>query len=606
MAQNKQKSRSKSKRRAHRENNFEDSYSTSNKTNDYSHMQRYKHSYFKYRDGESPSSSIHHEDHYHQKHRENKPRHQQVDHHGDYQAEHQKNGGRKSNLKARFSPDEQFPKVRDTRAHSPAQTYASILPGEHESLMDKERKKRELAAELQAQIALKEGEKKRLKENKKNNDYKYLYESIHSNPFGRMGSGAPIRDVEGHVVAHRLKMSDDVAASSFHQSFYKQKEDQSTNNDISSRRKSEIQNLDKEEIGIQFLEWNNQEQKRKEAKRNEWKQTLDEQSESLRKKKEEEKRKKLEDELQLEEKVKHDLQMINEEYERETGRKSQKHANFSVGKESSVNYLVQNKRKSQNQSHHSRDRSGSNDRMRDFKGLGIDDEDDNRSQHSRPHQENNHYGFREDYKRREGTLNKQLEFMKERKFQQEQEIKSTMDSLMQLQSDLDSKYRDRRADNNDFYSSLANENKTLLSSLRKDKRNSMNIGYSGTRSFSHLNNPNLTPYEQQYGAAPSNRYNPGIQHESVFINAEIPNHQNPTEALDDLLNSYNQNSGQPGSSDRFTLPVPKSSMEHHDDYDDQIINTEEGVEAEDNPEDALDKFVENIQEDSERAVQEVA
>jgi hypothetical protein len=105
-----------------------------------------------------------------------------------------------------------------------------------------------------------------------------------------MGSGAPIRDVEGHVVAHRLKMSDDVAASSFHQSFYKQKEDQSTNNDISSRRKSEIQNLDKEEIGIQFLEWNNQEQKRKEAKRNEWKQTLDEQSESLRKKKEEEKR----------------------------------------------------------------------------------------------------------------------------------------------------------------------------------------------------------------------------------------------------------------------------------------------------------------------------
>jgi len=76
---------------------------------------------------------------------------------------------------------------------------------------------------------------------------------------------------------------DDAAAKSFHQSFYNQKfDDDASNADDVSERKSKIQNLNETEIGLQFLSWNNQEKKRKEMLQEEWKHELDEQANLLK------------------------------------------------------------------------------------------------------------------------------------------------------------------------------------------------------------------------------------------------------------------------------------------------------------------------------------
>jgi hypothetical protein len=188
------------------------------------------------------------------------------------------------------------------REHSPTPTNISILPGEHESPLDRERKKKKLAAELQAQINLKAQEKQREKQSRKNMDYKYLYDSITHDPFGRMGAGAPIRDQTGHIVAHRLKMFDEAAATSFHKSFYKHQEEvQHLPEQVD--KKSIMQNLNEEEIGLQFLSWSNQEKKRKEMQREEWKRSLDEQQMLIQQKKAQAKQKKLQDDLRLEEKI---------------------------------------------------------------------------------------------------------------------------------------------------------------------------------------------------------------------------------------------------------------------------------------------------------------
>jgi hypothetical protein len=428
--------------------------------------------------------------------------------------------------------------------------------------MEREQQKKQLAAELQAQIHLKEETKKREKQNKKSSDYEYLYESIHSNPFGRMGAGAPIRDPTGHVIAHRLKMYDDALATSFHKSFYHEVS-QKEENDEAVLKKQRIQNLDENEIGLQFLEWSNQERKRKEAQQNEWKKQLDMQSQTLKRNKMEEKQKRLQEDLRLEEKIKKDLQTLNEEYEMETGRKSNKYDGVAVGDENSVNYVQQKKSRSRKNSEYKksndgRDRSGSNDRMRDFNGLNIEDDDDR--SHYNPYQ--NDGNPREDYRKREDSLNKQLGYMKERRFVQESEVKTNLDSLMQLQNELDYKYRERRRNNNDFYNSLISENRTILSNLRAQKRNTFTLP---SRAQLNLSSTNITPYEYQYQIPPS--HPGGIQHESVFIPLEVNHVQNTSEVLDDLLNAY-----QP----------PQSSYEEQDPTNNEAYM---------NGEDSLEQFV---------------
>ena len=128
-------------------------------------------------------------------------------------------------------------------------------------------------------MLLKEQSKRKEREANKNQDYRNLYEFIHNNPFGRMGAGAPIRDSQGHVVANRMKMFDEAAATSFHKSFYNNEAEEYMHQvDINSQRKQSIQNLNDNEIGIQFLEWSNKERKRRNNQMDEWKRNLDEQT----------------------------------------------------------------------------------------------------------------------------------------------------------------------------------------------------------------------------------------------------------------------------------------------------------------------------------------
>lgn len=260
------------------------------------------------------------------------------------------------------------------------------------------------------------------------------------------------------------------------------------------------------------------------------------QAQTVKMKKMEEKQKRLEEDLRLEEKIKIDLQKLNEEYELETGRKSNKYDGVAVGEQSSVNYVQQKKNRSRKNSEYrksndGRDRSGSNDRMRDFNGLNIDDDDD-RSHYSRYKNDAN---LKEDYRMREDSLNKQLGYMKERKFVQNSEVKTNLDSLMQLQNELDYKYRERRRNNNDFYNSLISENRSILSNLRAQKRNTFTLP---SRAQLNLSSTNITPYEYQYQIPPSRPG--GIQHESVFIPLEMNQAQNTSEVLDDLLSAYQQ------------------------------------------------------------------
>lgn len=173
--------------------------------------------------------------------------------------------------------------------------------------MKKTARNKELAEDLKAQMLAKEQLKQKEKDDVKNQDYKNMYEYIHHNPFGRMGAGAPIRDAHGQVVANRIKVFDEAAVNTFHKSLYKpEQEMQQAKIDFNEpqRRKQNIQNLNEVEIGLQFLEWGNQEKLRKEKQKEEWKNYLDEQSNFHKYKKEEEKRRKFEEDLMLEQKIK--------------------------------------------------------------------------------------------------------------------------------------------------------------------------------------------------------------------------------------------------------------------------------------------------------------
>ena len=316
---------------------------------------------------------------------------------------------------------------------------------------------------------------------------------------------------------------------------------------------------------------------------------------------------------------------MNEDYEKETGRRSNKYAGHSVGKESSVNYVVP-KSKSRKGSEYKRSeihtpsqgRSGSNDRMRDFKGLN-EAEDDIRSFKNYDYtNEINIRNLREDLKNREGTIKNQLNSMKEFKTLQQEEIKHTYDSLLQLQIELDQKNKNRKIQNNDFYNTLAAENKTLLSNLRNNKRNTINYDNGYNKSFGYNGNrARITPYEQQYGFSNSNNYYPTMHHESVFINAEVPQfnpRQSTNEALDDLLQAYN-GTGQTNNfnnAGKFELPMPKTSLNNIQNningqqYNDDIIKVDDGY-GNDNigNEDTLDKFVDDANSEQ-RSPQDVS
>lgn len=328
MKESKLKSRSRSRKEPTDPN---DSFGYMPYQNDYSHKQRYKYSYFKYRD--TDTSPPHQAPSVHRVHYKLPEEPTPVEER-DYKSSILK----QSNLDDSFHASD-FNKQRREISSSP--TNISILPTEHESPNDRERKKKMFAEELRQQMLQNEQKKQKEKEAKLNQDYRYLSESIRSNPFGKMGAGAPIRDSEGHVIANRIKLFDELAVTSFHKSFYKHIEEEQKQAYVTPHppksKQSDRENI--AEIGLQFLEWSNQEKKRKEMQMNEWKRTLDEQTYKLRHKKEEEKRNKLQEDLRLEEKIKKDLQELNDEYERETGRKSNKRAGHSVGNENSVNYV---------------------------------------------------------------------------------------------------------------------------------------------------------------------------------------------------------------------------------------------------------------------------
>ena len=397
-------SRSKSRRRENLFDQNHDSITIANLKNEYAHKQRYKHSYFKYRDDNSSSSpQRNQEDSFSYIKVEDKSYHEIPTTEGKI--------SRSGILKAHFSQENLREEDFNRRQHSPAQTNISILPHEHESPYDKEKKKKALAAELLAQIHQREAKKKKEKETRKNQDYKYLYDYIQSNPFGKMGSGAPLRDSAGHIVAHRLKMMDEATTKSFHKSFYHQNSDDDEKDDTVSQRKLKIQNLNEAEIGLQFLSWSNQERKRKEMQRQEWKQQLDEQTNFRKQSKEETKNKTLIEDLKLEEKIKRDLQQMNEEYERETGRKANKYNNTSVGKENSVNYIVPKRNRVKNSQYHKSrvsSKEDSFDRMNDFNGLDINEDDhDVRSKIDQGYTNDvNIRNLRNNLQRREGSVDK--------------------------------------------------------------------------------------------------------------------------------------------------------------------------------------------------------
>lgn len=243
--------------------------------------------------------------------------------------------------------------------------------------------------------------------------------------------------------------------------------------------------------------------------------------------------------------------------------------------------------------------------MRDFQGL--DENDDSRSNYRDFNNEMSIRNLREDLREQDGSIERQLKNMRSYSTLQQQEIKNNYDSLIQLQLDMEKKNRARKNDSNDFYNTLAAENKTILANLRSTRRNT--VGYRPDLQRTHAQTAYMTPYEQRYGFNNSSNYNPSMHHESVFLahnNTQVNNHQRDNEALDDLLRAYqspamNNSYGYSNGGSRFELPVPKSSMNYQNaeenagmgHFGDQDINVE----------DSLDKFVDdadNLQRESEQ------
>lgn len=276
LKEDKEKIRSKS-RRNNSGGYIRDDASQSNYHNEYAQKQRYQHSYFKYGSSNpilqnNPTPSPYSDKLYM---KENSVNNQ-------YDDRFSKIGGQRHN----GSVDDRAMQGGSLRRdYSPAKSIVSIIPDNRDAQIDKEQKQKALAEELKSQMLLKEQQKQKEKEAIKNQEYKNMQEFIYNNPFGRMGAGAPIRDSQGHIVANRMKLFDP-EATSFQQSFYNNRQDINPSHfDMTDHKKKSIQNLNDSDIGLQFLEWSNQERRRKDMKMDEWKRALDEQSNLTKKKK---------------------------------------------------------------------------------------------------------------------------------------------------------------------------------------------------------------------------------------------------------------------------------------------------------------------------------
>ena len=275
LKEDKDKSRSKS-RRNNNGGYIQDDSSQLNYQNEYAQKQRYQHSYFKYGNGNpilQNNSSPYIE--------------KKIDKEQPYYNKHDDSLSKIGSLRHHNSVDDRnILNTSQRRDYSPTKSIISIIPDNLDAQREKEQKKKELAEELKSQMLLKEQQKMKDKETSKNNDYKYMQEFIYNNPFGKMGAGAPIRDSQGHVVANRMKLFDP-EATSFQQSFYNNKEEyKHLQIDFGDHKKKSLQNLNDSDIGLQFIEWSNQERKRKDMKMDEWKRALDEQANLTKKKKE--------------------------------------------------------------------------------------------------------------------------------------------------------------------------------------------------------------------------------------------------------------------------------------------------------------------------------
>lgn len=111
---------------------------------------------------------------------------------------------------------------------------------------------------------------------------------------------------------------------------------------------------------------------------------------------------------------------MNEEYEKETGRKANKYNNTSVGKENSVNYLVPKRQRAKKNSQYPKSRGSSKDdsfdRMNDFNGLdGYEDDNDVRSRIDQGYTNDvNIRNLRNNLRIREGSVDQKLNSMKEK------------------------------------------------------------------------------------------------------------------------------------------------------------------------------------------------
>jgi len=110
---------------------------------------------------------------------------------------------------------------------------------------------------------------------------------------------------------------------------------------------------------------------------------------------------------------------MNEEYEKETGRKANKYNNTSVGKENSVNYIVPKRNRVKNSQYHKSrgsSKDDSFDRMNDFNGLdGFEDDNDVRSKIDQGYTNDvNIRNLMDNLKRREGSVDQKLNSMKQK------------------------------------------------------------------------------------------------------------------------------------------------------------------------------------------------
>ena len=125
LKHNEAKSRSKSRKRIDLDDQNHDSITVANLKNEYAHKQRYKHSYFKYRDNNSSSSPQRNPDDFFSYAKGDDKSQIDIPTIDDKVS-------RGGILKAHFSQEDLMDESLEKRPYSPVQTNVSILPYEHE------------------------------------------------------------------------------------------------------------------------------------------------------------------------------------------------------------------------------------------------------------------------------------------------------------------------------------------------------------------------------------------------------------------------------------------------------------------------------------------